>query len=54
MTYTYIIIHGIRIFFGGGRGLNLKPYIYYALSLTIELSSQGHTVYIYNNIRNIQ
>jgi len=32
-------------FFCSGWGLNLKPYIYYALFLTIELSSQGHLIY---------
>ena len=29
-------------FLGGSRGLNLKSCIYYALSLSTELSSQGH------------
>jgi hypothetical protein len=28
----------------GGRDLNLRPYIYYALSIPTELSSQGHCV----------
>jgi len=30
------------IFFGGGWGLNPGPCIYYALSISIELSSRGH------------
>lgn len=32
-----------RCFFGGGRGLNSGPYIYYALSLPTELSSRERT-----------
>jgi len=37
-TYFYI-------YFGGGRGLNPGPCIYYALSLRTELSSRGHTYF---------
>jgi len=28
------------VFFGGGRGSNPRPYIYYALFIPIELSSR--------------
>jgi len=36
---------GIKLrFFCGGRGLNLKPYIYYALSLSIELNSREQSI----------
>jgi len=34
-------MEAVIIFFGGGRGLNPKPYIYYALSIPTDLSSQG-------------
>jgi len=37
----------IWFFFCGGRGLNPKPCIYYALSLSIELNSWGHLIYFY-------
>jgi len=32
---------GHCIFFGGGRGSNPRPCIYYALSIPTELSSKG-------------
>ena len=43
------IVHGLttkcnffrKYFFWGGRRSNLKPYIYYALFLSTELSSRG-------------
>jgi len=34
-----------RLFFGGGRGLNPEPCIYYVLFLPTELSSQGFYLY---------
>jgi len=43
--FGQVVIYHISIqlfFLGGGRGLNLEPCIYYALSLPIELSSRGH------------
>jgi len=48
--YQYVKRHKFRvyeiyIFFGGGRGLNLQPCIYYALSISTELSSREHMRY---------
>jgi len=44
--YVYIILNKdkklILYFFGGGRGSNPRPYIFYALFLPTELSSRGH------------
>lgn len=41
MILTVSSIYHIR-FFGGGWGSNSRPYIFYALSIPTELSSQGH------------
>lgn len=36
------VCEGGEAFFGCGRSLNLRPCVYYALFLRIELSSRGH------------
>jgi len=36
----------IILFFCGDRNLNIKPYIYYALFLPTELSSQGQYIIV--------
>jgi len=36
----------LMYFFCGGRGLNPRPCIFYALSLSTELSSRGHILCI--------
>ena len=42
-----LIMHAITIlFFCGVHGSNFRPYIYYALSLPIELSLRGHNNHI--------
>jgi hypothetical protein len=36
------LLYRSAAFFGGGRGSNPGPYIFYALSIPTELSSRGH------------
>jgi len=38
----------MRFLFGGGRGLNPEPSIYYAFSIPTELSSRGQINYEIN------
>jgi hypothetical protein len=48
---TILEIRTILFFFCGGRGLNHRPCIYYALSKPIELRSRGQFKLFYNNLR---
>jgi hypothetical protein len=45
LSYLFVTVFFLwwpRFFFGGGRGSNHGPCIYYALSIPTELSSRGH------------
>jgi len=39
-----LLFYFVVLFFGGGRGSNHEPCIYYALFIPIELSSRGHFI----------
>lgn len=52
--YSLTLSQCVTVFFCGGRGVNPEPYIYYVLSLSIELNSQEPQVTVHRRNEGIK